>query len=209
MNAPVQIDVWSDYVCPFCYLELPVLDRVAEQYGDRVSIRWRAFELRPEPVPTLEPDGDYLVNTWRDAVYPMAERRGMLLKLPPVQPRSRNALVLTEYARREGRFAPVHKALFEAFFVEGRDIGETSVLVDIASRCGLAEEGVVAALSDAQLLRKVLEDEEIAHDLGISGVPSLVIHREDSPETAPILLTGAQAFEAIEQVISRVSTGLE
>ena len=43
----VQIDVWSDYVCPFCYLEEPVLERIAEGYGERVRIDWRPFELRP------------------------------------------------------------------------------------------------------------------------------------------------------------------
>ena len=56
----VQIDVWSDYVCPFCYLEEPVLERIAEGYGERVRIDWRPFELRPDPVPTLEPNCTYL-----------------------------------------------------------------------------------------------------------------------------------------------------
>jgi predicted DsbA family dithiol-disulfide isomerase len=59
----VRITVWSDYVCPFCYLEEPVLDRIREEYGERVEVEWRVFKLRPEPVPTLDPDGEYLHST--------------------------------------------------------------------------------------------------------------------------------------------------
>ena len=60
----VRLDVWSDYLCPFCYLEEPVLTRMREEFGDRLTVHWRAFELRPEPVPTLPPRGEYLVNVW-------------------------------------------------------------------------------------------------------------------------------------------------
>ena len=56
-----------------------------------VEIIWRAFELRPEPVPTLDPKGDYLERVWGSSVYPLAERLGMTMKLPPLQPRSRLA----------------------------------------------------------------------------------------------------------------------
>jgi predicted DsbA family dithiol-disulfide isomerase len=55
---PVRLLVWSDYVCPFSYLELPVLDEIERVFGDWVQVEWRAFELRPEPVPTLDPDGE-------------------------------------------------------------------------------------------------------------------------------------------------------
>src|SRR5690349_20458119 len=94
----IQIAVWSDYVCPFCYLELPVLDRIRNELGDRVQIDWRSFELRPEPEPTLDPDGDYLDRVWNQSVYPMAQDRGMNIRLPPVQPRSRKAHEAADFA---------------------------------------------------------------------------------------------------------------
>jgi predicted DsbA family dithiol-disulfide isomerase len=49
-----RITVFSDYVCPFCYLEDPDLRRVKERFGDDVKIEWRAYELRPDPIPTLD-----------------------------------------------------------------------------------------------------------------------------------------------------------
>ncbi len=62
---PVRLDVWSDYVCPFCYLEEPVLTKMQEQFGDQLAVHCRAFELRPDPVPTLPPRDDYLVDIWK------------------------------------------------------------------------------------------------------------------------------------------------
>jgi len=56
-----------------------------------IEIIWRAYELRPDPVPTLPPDGEYLRRVWNASVYPMAESSGITMKLPPVQPRSRLA----------------------------------------------------------------------------------------------------------------------
>jgi predicted DsbA family dithiol-disulfide isomerase len=85
MSPIVRLDVWSDYVCPFCYLEEPILGRIRDEFGNDVDVKWQAFELRPEPVPTLAPDGEYLHTVWNDSVYPMAAERGMNLKLPAVQ----------------------------------------------------------------------------------------------------------------------------
>src|SRR3569832_1096508 len=84
MASALRIDIWSDYVCPFCYLELTAVSRLQQEYGRRLQIVWRAFELRPEPQPPLAPDGDYLRGTWTRSVYPMAQERGMTLPLQPV-----------------------------------------------------------------------------------------------------------------------------
>jgi predicted DsbA family dithiol-disulfide isomerase len=90
-DTKLRIEVWSDYVCPFCYLEFSILERLQRERGQQVSVAWRAYELRPDPVPTLDPDGEYLHRVWNQSVYPMARERGLALKLPPVQPRSRKA----------------------------------------------------------------------------------------------------------------------
>ena len=60
-----RVTVFSDYVCPFCYLEEPDLAHVKEEYGDEVEVDWRAYELRPHPIPTLDPDDEYLHRVWR------------------------------------------------------------------------------------------------------------------------------------------------
>jgi predicted DsbA family dithiol-disulfide isomerase len=200
-GAPIQILVWSDYVCPFCYLELPVLDQLKSEFGAQVEIDWRAFELRPDPTPTLDPDGEYLHRIWNQSVYPMAEQRGMILCLPPVQPRSRKAFEAAEFARRVGRFDSMNWELFIAFFEDGRDLSDTDVLLDLGLRVGLDRDDMQEALESGRHTYKVLEDQRLAQEVGISGVPALVISGGDRA----YLLSGAQPYETVKGVVERVA----
>ncbi len=89
------------------------LAQVRQEYG--LDVEWMPFELRPEPVPTLDPQGEYLRTAWTRSVYPLAARLGVEIKLPPVQPRTRLAHEAFEYARRQGRAAEMADKLFQAF----------------------------------------------------------------------------------------------
>ncbi len=82
MSIPIK--VYSDYVCPFCFLgEFPLKEAVQ---GRDVEVERMPFELRPAPNPTLRPEGQYLQQAWRNSVYPMAERMGVEIRLPRVPP---------------------------------------------------------------------------------------------------------------------------
>ncbi len=201
MASATSILVWSDYVCPFCYLALPVLERARAELD--VDVHWRAFELRPEPQPALDPDGEYLHNVWDTAVYPMAEQRGMVLRLPPVQPRSRFAAVTAAFARDAGAFDAVHEALFRAFFEDGLDIGDRAVLLDIATLCGLDSAALHRALDDPALTARVVAEEELAARVGITGVPALVIRAAGQH----FLLSGAQPFDVLKHAIEQAEAG--
>lgn len=207
LEHPVRIAVWSDYVCPFCYLEEPVLSRVHEAHGGTVEIGWRAFELRPEPARVLDPDAPYLHRVWNQAVYPMAQARGMTLRLPPVQPRSRKALEAAEFARGTGRFEAMHHALFRAFFEDGRDIGDIGVLTDIGRAAGCDGDALHSALADGRFTAKVLADEAEADRLGLTGVPALVVGRTDKPIEDGVLVSGAQPDDVVQAAIDRVRKG--
>lgn len=201
----VRINVWSDYVCPFCYLEEPILDRIAEEFGDLVEIRWRAFELRPEPVPTLDPRGDYLRIVWERAVYPMARSREMYLRLPPVQPRSRRAHEAACFAREMGKFNEMNQAIFKAFFEEGEDIGETAVLLDLAERIGLGSAELSEALGKGRYLQKVLEDERLAELLEVMSVPTIYISGAEEPIERGLVATGAVQYQTLKEAVEEKS----
>lgn len=203
----VRITVWSDYVCPFCYLEEPVLEQIREEYGDQVEIDWRAFELRPEPAPTLDPDGQYLHTTWHASVYPMAERRGMTLRLPPVQPRSRKALEAAEFAREQGRFESMHHALFRAFFEDGRDLNELEILLDVGGSAGLDPGELRVALEQGRYTDTVLRDERLAQEIGISGVPAMLVGPADAPLEEAEVVMGAQPVERVRDAVERALRG--
>ena len=208
--SAVQLDVWSDYVCPFCYLEMPELARLAAAHGDRLTITWRAFELRPDPVPTLDPDGEYLHRVWGQSVYPMAAARGMELRLPPVQPRSRAAFEAVAFAREQGRFDAMHEALFRAFFVEGRDLARREVLVDIGASAGLDRQALDAALASGRFLEGVLQDEHDAAELGLRGVPAMVASHAGAAVASHagsaerLHLGGAQPFAALDAMVRQL-----
>lgn len=197
-DKPILIAVWSDYVCPFCYLERPVLERIRNELGDGVIIDWRSFELRPEPEPTLDPNADYLHRVWNQSVYPMAQDRGMTLKLPPVQPRSRKAHEAAEFAREAGRLDEMNGALFKAFFEDGRDLADIEVLIDIGQSIDLDPHELREALASGRYTQKVLDDEGLARQIGVSGVPALIV----SAGQQAYLVSGAQPYETIKDVIA-------
>ena len=200
----VHIDVWSDYVCPFCYLAEPPLGRVVEESSGTVTIRWRAFELRPEPEPTLDPKGDYLRDIWARAVYPMAKERGMVLRLPPLQPRSRLAHEAAAYASAHGQAAAMPHALFRAFFEEGADIGDIDVITQLGAGLGLDAADLRTALEAGHYRPGVSEDEALAHSFGMSGVPAIVVRAEGAPWTEAVLVEGAQPYEVIGSAVAQV-----
>lgn len=200
-DAPARITVWSDYVCPFCYLEVPVLRRLEEEMGGRVELRWRAFELRPEPVPTLDPGSEYLDDVWSRAVEPMAEERGVEIRRPPVQPRSRRALETAELARDRGVFGQVHEALFAAFFRDGRDLADPDVLLDVGASAGLDREELRGALAEQRYTEKVLRDQVRARELGVSGVPALFVAPPDAPLEDAVVVEGARPYERLERAV--------
>ena len=207
-GAGAIVSVFSDYVCPFCYLEEPDLARVREEYGEAVEVDWRAYELRPDPIPTLDPDGEYLHRVWNASVYPMAKSLGMTLRLPPVQPRSRTALEAAEYAREEGKFDEMHTALFRAFFEDGKDIGQEEALLEVGASVGLDLQKLRAALEEGRYTEKVLEDEQLALKLGVGSVPTMFVGVAGEPLQNAEVITGAQPYggrieAAVKRALSR------
>lgn len=200
--SPVLVDIWSDYVCPFCYLELPAVIKLQQNFGEGVTVRWHAFELRPEPAPTLDPNGAYLHDIWARSVYPMAAERDMRLRLPPVQPRSRKAFEAVAHARSVGQFDAMHAALFRAFFEDGMDIGDTAVLLHIGDSLGLDRQRLQRALEEDEYTREVLAEEGQARQLGISGVPLILVRRTADPLGEASVLRGAVSYSMLHATVA-------
>ncbi|GHA90161.1 DsbA family oxidoreductase [Modicisalibacter luteus] len=199
-QATLTLIVWSDYVCPFCYLEAPELDALVSHFGERIHVEWRAFELRPEPVPTLDPDGDYLHDIWGRAVYPMARQRGMTLQLPRIQPRSRLAHEAAKWAMDHDAFAPMHTELFRGFFEDSLDLADPQALIETANYLGLDGDSLGRYLAEGRYREAVLADQEDAHRWGISGVPAMLLLRDGE---ALGTVQGAQPREHLIQAIDR------
>ena len=200
----VQIDVWSDFVCPFCYLAAPALDQLASGEAGEITISWRAFELRPDPVPTLDPKGDYLRKAWAESVYPMAKQCGVTLNLPPVQPRSRRAHEAAAYGATHGKGNGMTHTIFRAFFEHGIDIGRVEELSIIAAGLGLDPADFEAALTSGRHRQQVLADEALAQSFDLSGVPAIVIRLAGAPWEQAVLVSGAQPVEVLSNAVAQV-----
>jgi len=105
---------------------------------------------------------------WRDNVYPLAERMGKTMRLPPVQSRSRSAHEAAHWARCQGRFDEYNAALFRSFFERGEDISRPEVLLKLAADLGLGTSSLRNALENREFEASVLADEREADELGLT-----------------------------------------
>lgn len=195
---PTTIEVFSDFVCPFCYLAEQLLADAVE--GRDMQIAWQPFELRPEPTPTLRPEGDYLQSTWERVVYPMAERMGVPIVLPAVspQPYSRLAFEGFAYAAEHGLGQRYTERMFRAFFVEQRDIGRPGVLADIAGELGLDAGEFRSALDTGRYADLQQQALRRAKELQITAVPTFIIENRR--------LEGMPSAESLHRLLDDTAT---
>jgi predicted DsbA family dithiol-disulfide isomerase len=113
----------------------------------------------------------------------------------PLVPSSRKALVLAEFARSKGRFDEIHPRLFEAYWVEGRDIGSDGVLLDVAEGAGLDRSEVIDVLAEpASALAAIEQETREVVGQGVTGVPAWVVDER-------FLVPGAQPHDVFERVL--------
>jgi predicted DsbA family dithiol-disulfide isomerase len=172
-----RIDVFIDYVCPYCLLAEGAIEALKRERD--VQVELRPFELRPDPVPTLRPEDDYLPSVWRSSVYPMARRLGVPISLPTIspQPRTEKAFLVLQLAGERGLADSYSHAMFVAFFQRNRDIGQDEVIIDVATSVGLDRSEVEAALTSPERRARHAEDLRYATEtVGVTGVPSFLIN---------------------------------
>jgi predicted DsbA family dithiol-disulfide isomerase len=176
----IQIKVYSDYVCPYCFYGEVVLERALSEIKnrDKVAVEWMPFELRPEPTPTLKPEDDYLQNVWRDSVYPMALQLGIDMKLPHISPQPYTHLAFEGYqfAKEQGMGEVYTDRMFKAFFQEELNIGDIDVLTKLAGEIGLDNQEYREALETRKY--KAEHKQALKHayeEAGVQAVPTFII----------------------------------
>ena len=174
-----SVIIYADYVCPFCLLAERALSKVIEERDIRIN--WRAFELRPDPVPTLRPEDSYLPNVWRKTVYPLAKSLDVPIRLPTIspQPRTDKAFELLGMAQDKGLDHIYSMRVMHAFFQEDRDIGNNEVLIELAVDAGLNSHDARQALElgvFSERHRNALR--HAREEMSITVVPTIVIGRQ-------------------------------
>jgi predicted DsbA family dithiol-disulfide isomerase len=205
----MQIDIYSDIVCPWCYVGKRRLERALTSIGGDVHVTWRPFQLNP----TMPLDGmnrkAYLEAKFGslDAFRQMEEH---VLAASEVE---RIAFAFEKIARTSNTFAAhrliwlgersgcqnaVVDSLFQGYFEEGADIGSIPTLIRLAARAGLNEKIVGRYLQSDEGTAEVKAEEAVGHKLGIRGVPYFVVD-------GIYAISGAQPVDVFVSALKRVA----
>lgn len=200
----MRIDVFSDVICPWCYVGKRRLERALAarpELAGRVELRWRAFQLNPD-MPAEGIDRQlYLRLKFGDAggarriyraVEEAGEEEGIAFDFAAIlrTPNTIDAHRLIRFAGDQGRQDAVVEALFAAYFLAGEDIGRRDTLLRLGTAAGLPEAETAAFLEDDAAAEEVRSEDRYARRAGISGVPCFVVAERYA-------LPGAQPPEAL------------
>lgn len=197
--SKIPVTVYSDYVCPFCYVAKERAAQLEEAYG--IEVVWKPYELRPMapqqglPAAMLH-NGDPRLKHVGKMARSCAEEVCLTLGDYVPYSNSRLAFEIGALAEDHGRGHAYRDALFGAYFVDKRDIGESEVLIEVAVRSGIREADAARCLDDRTHQARVETELAEAVDFGVTGVPTFVIG------TFPIV--GAQPIESLRFVYDKL-----
>ncbi len=213
MNQAISIDVYSDVVCPWCYIGKRKLEQALVRLGEQkvaVTPNWRAFQLNPDMPANGMARKDYVETKFGGAerakeIYARVAAAGNEVGIPfqfekiERQPNTINAHRLIRFAGEHGRQDAIAETLFNAFFLQLRDIANIAELSEIAATTGLARDAVFAYLSSDHGAELVQQEDAVARQLGITGVPFFVFggkYAVSGAQSADVLLQAYQQASA-------------
>jgi len=206
----MRVEIWSDVVCPWCYVGKRNFEAALAQFEhrDHVEVVWRAFEL--DPSAPAERQGDYATHLARkygmgvgqaqqmiETMTATGAAAGAVLDFAKARPGNTfDAHRLLHLAGERGLQGALKERLLQATFAEGEPIGDRGALLRLAVDVGLEEAEVAALLESDAYASEVREEESLAFDLGISAVPFFVIDRTFG-------VPGAQPPDVLLQALRR------
>lgn len=190
-TRPIQIEVYSDTICPWCFIgkrrfEKALLERTQVQF----DLTWMPFQLNPDMPPQGMGRQDYLALKFGDAqraqdIYAPIEQAGLdegiEFRFNAMQrtPNTLGSHQLIHFARRHALGQDqVVEGLFDAYFSRGEDIGDIDVLVDCAESAGMDGPSARQYLESGTDQTKVHAEDAMARQMGIQGVPYFVFNRK-------------------------------
>ncbi len=193
----IPLDIYSDPICPWCYIGKAKLDAALEIRPDHpFAITWQPFMLNPEMPAEGMDRREYLEAKFGDqqkvvqAYLPVqraAEGAGLPMDLSRIArtPSTLNAHRLIHWAGLEGRQSAVVSALFRAYFNEGRDIGDPTTLADLAESAGMDRALVETLLAGENDMAEIRARDAAIRERGLRGVPGFILDGQ-------YVITGAQ-----------------
>lgn len=198
----LKIVMFSDYICPFCYIGFETVRRLKPEFD--FELEWRGFQIHPDwPAEGLVADqarpagdSDSRRALW-ERISAMAETVGFSMRPPAVLTNSRAALAATEFARESGRDEALEERIYRAYFSEGLNIGDPAVVVRLGSEAGLESGEVADAIKSPKYELRLKNNALAANQRGVNGVPTFFIGEYP--------LVGAQSPDAMRSILKRAA----
>ncbi|OTG85720.1 dithiol-disulfide isomerase [Acinetobacter sp. ANC 4558] len=205
----MRVDIWSDVVCPFCYIGKKRLEAAAAEAGVELEVHWHSFQLDPEAPPRQEiSNSERLAQKYGRTIAEVEDMQRNIAEMAKAEGiefnwenansgNTLNAHRLIHLAQSKGLGSEAEEALFFSYMTQGLPIGERETLEDVASRIGLNPVEVDDLLDSNEYADFVQFDEEVARDqLKVTGVPFFVFDQR-------VALAGAQPKEVFIQVLEK------
>lgn len=203
------IEVWSDVVCPWCFIGKRRLEKAIEKLPDPsvVEVRHRAFQLQPDIIETV-PTSQHLAEKYRVSAEQVAEMQANVCSIADgeglcydlkntMSGNTLDAHRLILWAAGKGKQEELLEALYSAYFEKSKPVFAHKDLIQIAASVGLDSKEAETLLITDLLEDQVKEDQAIAHQLGANGVPFFVVDMKYG-------ISGAQPQEVFDQTLAAV-----
>ncbi|MFC5628876.1 DsbA family oxidoreductase [Aliibacillus thermotolerans] len=206
----MKIEVWSDIVCPFCYIGKRRLDQALEKWENKeeVEVEFKSFQLDPNA--TRGERGSIHQQLATKYNMPVAQAKGMNSQVAEqakqvgldydfdqvIPANTAASHQLSQYAKTEGKMVEVMELLMKAYFIEGKDVSDTDTLVEIGKEAGLDPKKVRKALESDAYKSDVVRDQQDGSTIGVQGVPFFLFNRK-------FAVSGAQPEEAFLQALDK------
>ncbi|HVZ81095.1 MAG TPA: DsbA family oxidoreductase [bacterium] len=206
----MKIDVYSDVICPWCYLGKKRLEAALEQWDGKADVRFLPYELNPgTPAEGLDHKahleakfgGRHVLDAAHARLTALGKEVGIDYRFDDIQrtPNTFNAHRVLWLADQEGKGNAAHNAFFKAYFTDGKDLGDKKVLIEAATSAGLDKTKVEKLLAGNGFEEEVRAAEEKAYDLGIQGVPFFVFNDK-------LAVSGAQSLEVFKKAVEQAGS---
>ncbi|WP_203248178.1 DsbA family oxidoreductase [Sporosarcina beigongshangi] len=208
----MKIEIWSDYVCPFCYIGKRRFEEALKETGleENAEVIFKAFELDPNsPATSDESMEEVLAKKYgtsideakkmTDNVVVQAKTVGLDYDFSKMTPANTfNAHRLAKLAEQQGLGAQVSERFLKAYFIDAEKIGTEDVLLRLAEEVGISRERAQQVLDSDEFAAEVRADITEAGQIGVQGVPFFVINRKYA-------ISGAQPAEAFAEALRKVA----
>lgn len=207
----MKIEVWSDIMCPFCYIGKRNYEKALSKFkdADKIELVWKSFQLDPT-IPSSGVEQNtyaYLAQKkgWsmeqtvdiHNQITQTAKEAGLSYNFDQSKvANSFNSHLIIQFAKTKGWGDKAEEQFFKAYFTDGKDLNNKSDLTEVAKLIGLTDEEIEIALTEEKFKQAVRADIQEASELGISGVPFFVMDRKYA-------VSGAQAPEVFLDTIKK------